>query len=118
MSNTSRLITVTIEDMSHGYQIAQTAHAVAQFAAEEPNIFKEWHSTSGFLICLAVPELSDLDRLKEILKMKMVRYVEFFEPDVNQITGIAIEPCEEADEITQYLSLAGRKSGHFSKYTV
>ena len=118
MNPTSRLITVTIEDMSHGYQIAQTAHVVAQFAVEQPNIFKEWHSTSGYLICLAVPELSDLNNLKETLKTKMVKYVEFYEPDVSQITGIAIEPSDLSDELTAELSLAGRKSGYFNKHTV
>lgn len=49
------------------------------------------------------------------LDKKGLKYVSFFEPDVGQITSIAITPSEEADRITKYIPRANKFSGTFDK---
>lgn len=112
----ARLITVVREDLSYGYQIAQTAHAVANFAYEQPDVFALWHEQGNYMISLAVPGLKELELLMEILQREKVGFVPFFESDVNEITAIAICPCNKANELTKELKLAGRKAGSKDKH--
>jgi hypothetical protein len=109
------LITVTREDLSAGYQTAQTAHALAEYAFKKPRTFKRWRRRSGYLICLAVKDRFDLVKLMIQLSENKVGFVPFYEPDVDQVTAITIDPCDLGDKLTAYLPLANKRSGTFNK---
>lgn len=115
ITNKSRLITVTRQDLSAGYQTAQTAHVLGEYAYKRPFQFWLWRKISGYLICLAVKDSEELTKLMKQLDKKGLKYVSFFEPDVGQITSIAITPSEEADRITKYIPRANKFSGTFDK---
>jgi hypothetical protein len=68
------------------------------------------------MISLAVKDLVDLEQLMETLKEKKIGFVPFFEPDINEITAIVIEPSKEADKATSSIKLAGRKAGVIDKH--
>lgn len=68
------------------------------------------------MISLAVKNLEELEALMVSLEAKKIRYVAFFEPDVNEITAIVIEPSKEADKATSSIPLAGRKVGVKDKH--
>ena len=115
INDKSRLITVVRRDLSHGYQTAQTGHAIAEWAYNNPRTFRKWRKRSGYLICLSVHGLEHLEALMKSLDYKGIRYTKFYEPDVKQVTSIAISPSEEADKITKGLQLANVKAGTFDK---
>lgn len=68
------------------------------------------------MISLAVKDLEALDQLMQALDDKKIGYVPFFEPDVNEVTAIVIEPSKEADKATSSIPLAGRKVGVKDKH--
>lgn len=109
------MITVVRRDLTHGYQTAQTAHVVAEFAGKFPFTFWRWRKKSGFLICLSVRDKVELDNLIQVLDRRKLKYTKFFEPDVGEVTAIALAPHPEADRITKYLSLANKDAGTFDK---
>jgi peptidyl-tRNA hydrolase len=104
-------VVVTRADLNIGYQIVQSAHSVADFAVQHPTIFKDWHQQSNSLICLATKDLSELQNLIDKCKNKNIKFVEFYEPDVNQLTSICLEPTEQSRKITGSLKLAGKAFG-------
>jgi peptidyl-tRNA hydrolase len=109
-------VVVTRADLNHGYQIVQSAHSVADFAVQHPEIFKDWHEQSNSLICLAVPDLNELHKFIDKCKEKDIKYTEFYEPDVNQITSVCLEPSDKARKITSSLKLAGKIAGIVDKH--
>jgi peptidyl-tRNA hydrolase len=106
---------VTRQDLSAGYQIAQTGHAIAEYAYERRRTFRRWRKRSGYLISLAVKDLNELENLMKVLDKHKLDYVKFFEPDVNEVTAITISPHKLADYILKYIPLAGKKFGVFDK---
>lgn len=116
MERPARLITVTRQDLSHGYQTVQTAHAVAEFAFHFPTSFKRWRIESKYLITLAVKDKQALEDLIQSLDDQSINYVSFYETDVNEITAIALEPSILADKATSSIPLANRKSGSKDKH--
>lgn len=109
------MITVVRRDLSAGYQTAQTGHAIAEWAYNNPRTFRKWRKRSGYLICLSVHGIQHLEALMKSLDYKSIKYTKFYEPDVKQITAIAITPSDEADKITKGLQLANVKAGTFDK---
>ena len=107
---------VTRADLNIGYQIVQSAHSVADFAVQHTTIFKDWHQQSNSLICLATKDLSELQNLINKCKNKNIKFVEFYEPDVNQLTSICLEPTEQSRKITGSLKLAGKAIGTIDKH--
>lgn len=89
----NEFVTIIVrDDLSPGYKVAQSAHALADFAIRFENEFKQWQLGSNYLYCLEATEykiqriLSKLDDLK-------IKYNIFFEPDIgNEMTSVAIEP--------------------------
>ncbi len=51
------------------------------------------------------------------LQEKNIRYITFFEPDINEITAIVIEPSVEADRAVGSIPLANKRSGDLDKHT-
>lgn len=87
--NETKLVTITRSDISDGYKVVQSAHAVADFAYEFPQTFKNWKEDTNSIICLAVKSEEDLLKLFDKLNT-ITQAVLFFEPDVNQHTSMCI----------------------------
>lgn len=77
-------------DIHPGYRVAQSVHAVAQYAIKHPLEFKNWNTVSNTVCCLECDPDKLLYLIQE-MKMLGLEYVEFKEPDIgNQLTSIAI----------------------------
>lgn len=88
----------------------QPAHALAQFAIENPEIFADWHENHKNLIVLAVEDEVQLQMLWLKAKQKHVNVSAFQEPDINdELTALALEPCEDTYKMTSNIPLALRK---------
>jgi len=106
-----RLITVTRQDLSSGYQTVQTAHAVADFAIRYPIRFIKWRLFGRYLISLATTDKDSLEGLMKALDNLGVKFASFYEEDVKEVTAIAIQPHKLADQLTKELPLANRVVG-------
>lgn len=67
------------------------------------------------MICLSVKNLSDLISLANKLKKENVSFTAFYEPDIEEITALAIEPSSKADRLTKKLKLANSLVGSVDK---
>lgn len=86
---------VTRADLKAGEQVAQVAHATAEFAEGLPEAFSKWHTESKYIIVLAVPTLDDLIKLQGSLSTQGIKFVSNYEPDLyNTLTALAISPDE------------------------
>lgn len=82
-----KLTVVTRQDLSAGYQIVQSAHAVANFAHDFPEIFSKWKQTSNSIICLSTKNEFELSQLALKFEKEGVKISKFYEPDIsNQLT--------------------------------
>ena len=100
------MITITRQDISPGYQPAQTAHSMALFSDCLPDTFKQWITGYSNLICLSVPDEKTLLSLFEELG-KQVEVVQFHEPDLNnEVTAICLYSTPEVRKRLSNLPLA------------
>lgn len=112
MFNSSRykepkLVTITRQDISPGYQVVQTAHAVADFCTKAgfPDV-TEWMKKSGSIISLSVKNEKELLNWSKKLK-RSAKIYEFREPDVgDQLTAICFYAKEKTRKKIKNLPLA------------
>ena len=83
----------------------QTAHSVADFAAEHPNTFKQWKSDTNSIICLSVKNEDSLLKFYEKLK-KQTDCSLFYEPDVDAYTSLCIYGTPRIRKKLSYLPLS------------
>lgn len=96
--------------MTPGYQATQAIHASLQFALEHPQIYHEWITVSNYLGFLSVKNEEQLQELVLKCQSKGIKVSVFTEPDINnQITAIAIEPCDEARRLVSSIPRAMRE---------
>ena len=86
----TKLVSITRADIAPGYQVVQSAHSIADFAAQFPQEFSKWKIESNSSICLSVKDEQELHKLYEKLQKQDVCMVKFFEPDINADTSICI----------------------------
>ena len=102
-----KLVTVVRADLKPGAQIAQTGHAIAEFAHQYPDQFNDWMQDSKYLISLSVDNEEKLKDLYDKLKWYGAHVVVFYEPDIdNQMTSICFYGTPEMRKHTQKLELA------------
>ena len=102
-----KLVTVTRKDLSAGYQLVQSGHAIAEFIQHFPDKFAEWKQQSNYLISLSVDDEERLQRLFYKLQDNGADVVAFTEPDIDdQLTSICYYGTPEMRKITQNLDLA------------
>jgi len=94
--------------MSPGYSVVQSAHAIAEFAAEHPQTFEEWKKESNSIICLSVKNEEELLKLFEKLARKTPSS-SFYEPDVNAFTAICVYGTPEIRKSLSHLPLVLNK---------
>lgn len=87
-------------------QAVQSGHASIQFQHEHPEIALNWYANSNYLIFLSTKNEYELIELIQKAKQNNIRISIFREPDINnEITAIALEPCEFSKKITSGLPL-------------
>lgn len=97
-------------DLHPGAQMAQSAHAMSQFAVEYPEQFKNWYENSQYVACLSIEDEESLLSLVEKLRSRGVVVSVFREPDYNhKATSIAIEACDQGRRLTGSLRLAQKE---------
>lgn len=88
-----KLYVVVRSDLPLGAQAVQAAHAMREFAAEHPEIEKEWHEKSNTLVMLSVRYETQLKHLLCITQQQGVAAAGFRESDMkNELTAICIGP--------------------------
>ena len=81
--------------MSPGYKVVQTSHALADFAVKHGDIFTEWQQVSNYLCCLETSSIK-FDRLINLLELLKIKYSVFYEPDIDDVTALAVEPLSKS----------------------
>lgn len=98
---------VVRQDLHQSYQAVQAAHAGIQFQHEHPEIAKEWHEKSKYLVHLSARDEQHLEGLIFKSERKGIKISVFREPDIdNEITAIAFEPSKESSKLLSNLPLA------------
>ena len=105
-----KLIVVTREDISPGYQVVQSTHSIADFIFEHYAEAKEWKTQSNSIITLSVKTLSDLEKLSNKLARKGSIMTNFLEPDINnELTSFCVYGTPEVRKMLSYLPLTLKK---------
>lgn len=102
-------MTITHQEMSTGYQVVQSCHAICEYAHQYPEHFSSWKKNSNSIISLATKTLHELEKTIEKLDKLKIEYSLFYEPDVdNQLTGICFHAPYELRKKFSHLKLAGK----------
>lgn len=106
-----KLRVITRRDIPLSYQAVQSAHAGIQFQHEHPELAKDWYSNSNYLIFLSTEDEESLKTLIRKANSKNITLSIFREPDINnEITAIALEPCEESRKLSSGLPLMRKEN--------
>ena len=99
-------------DLPPGLQLAQSAHAMAQFWDEHPTFARSWLHRSNFLVVIAVPDEDALLTLAtEAALGHELCTTKVHEPDLgDEYTAIAIQPSEAATALCACFPLALRNA--------
>lgn len=103
---------ITRADLSPGQQLAQSVHAISDFAYHYPEAHKFWTESSNTVVCLSVADEASLlslqDDLKAIQGDQLPVVGSWYEPDMNNAyTAIyALGEPEAIGFVTGKLSLA------------
>ena len=107
---TSKLVVITRNDIPEGYQLVQSNHAVADFAYEHPQKFREWKDTSNYIISLQIPDEHQLIKLYEKLSDQGAIATLFREPDIeDEATSFAFFGTEDLRKKVSNLKLSLKK---------
>lgn len=109
-------MSITRQDISAGYQVVQTAHAIADFAYDHPDQFKQWKSESNSIITLAVKDEQSLIDLFIKLKERTPFVTSFREPDIDdQMTAICVYGTPEIRKVLSNIPLALKNHATINK---
>ena len=115
-----KMVIVTRADMSPGYQLVQSVHGLADFAAEFPDAFRDWQKGTNTLVCIAVSDEPALEKLFTKLQVYGVPITPFREPDVNnQLTSFCVLGTELIRAKLRFLppTLSGGKNEAIKQLT-
>ena len=102
-----KLTIIVRNDLTNGQQIAQSIHAVTEFAHKFPDQFQDWITNSQYVVALSTDNEEKLKELYKKLEWFGANVVKFHEPDMsNQLTSIAFYGTPEIMKITKHLKLA------------
>jgi len=101
---------VTHDELSPGYQVAQTAHAIADFLLTQPAASQIWHANSNSLIVLSAQTAEELHHLYQKALSLGFNVTAFREPDIlDEITGLAFTPSCHNKQFLSSLPLVGKQ---------
>lgn len=107
------MVVISRQDITPGYSVVQSAHAIAEFAAEHPQTFAEWKKESNSIICLSVKDEESLLKLFEKLDKKTPSS-SFYEPDVSAFTAICVYGTSNIRKSLSHLPLVLNKKSKVS----
>lgn len=108
---------MTHQDLTVGYQIAQVAHAVADFALNRLEHFQHWRNNDQRILALQTKNSESLEQLFQNALALGLDVIPFYEPDIdNELTSLAFVPHENNRKYLSKLPLAGKKSGSVNKH--
>lgn len=85
---------------------------MADFGIHFPEQYKQWHTSSNYLICLSAKDEQALHALAAKLLAEGIKHSMFREPQLgNQVTAISIEPSERTRKICSNFPLALKDLG-------
>ncbi len=102
-----RLVTVIRQDLSSGYQIAQSIHSAVEFTLTHPIKVEKWHNKSNYVLVLGVTNEAELHWFITRLDYAGRDYKVFYEPDIDQETSVTFISNDLTDEFTKDMPLAG-----------
>lgn len=79
-----------------------------EFAIEYPDFHRVWHKESNYVIALAKPDERALFDFAKKLETKGFRVCRFYEPDIQELTAIAVVPEQGVREACSGIPLAGK----------
>lgn len=83
-----RMYVLVRRDLSDNYRMVQGKHALAQYALDEPVLFKVWNN--GTIAVLGVRNLIEMKMWEQKLLAMEKRFSAFREPDLDgQLTSLA-----------------------------
>lgn len=115
MKSLAKLTTVTRQDLSSGYQTVQSMHVALDWAISNRDEFLTWHKTSNYLVALSVKNTFELDKIINRFNDLNINFEVFYEPDINEITGLCFLSNDKTIKITSKLSLANSNIGKIDK---
>ena len=96
-------------DLSPGYQLVQSNHALVDFTIHFPKTVKTWHEQSNYIAGLQVNDEQALLDLCQQCVSNGIKCSLFREPDIEyQATALVVEPSDEARKLCSSLPLALR----------
>ena len=101
----TKLVVITRKDISPGYVVVQSSHSIADFADTHKEHFKDWKEQSNSIICLSIPDETELLKLYNKFKDKTPS-IKFFEPDVDAYTSICLYGTEKIRKSLSHLPLS------------
>ena len=111
--NNSKLRIITRRDIILPYQAVQSGHAGIQFQYEHPELAKNWYSNSNYLVFLSAENEDELKKFINKANSNNIKISIFREPDINnEITAIAVEPCEWSRKHTSGFPLMRKEVCH------
>lgn len=94
-----RMYLILREDLAFKY--VQGGHALAQYALENENEFKQWNNQ--YLICLSVFNGLELEKLNHELFANKFKFSEFIEPDLKSDLATALCVFEDGTGEVSYV---------------
>lgn len=87
-----KLYIIVRKDLPYGAQFAQAIHAVAEFAIEYNDLYREWHSTTNTVVVLSVKDETELLKIQQLSIENGIAHSLFREPDYSgSATSIALK---------------------------
>ncbi len=84
----------------------QSSHALIDYIFKYPEQAKDWHNNSNYLCQVACKDEAELKQYVQKALKKGIKLVEFYEPDIgNELTAVALEPCELSKRLISNLPL-------------
>lgn len=96
------------QDITPGYQIAQSIHAKDKFTHDYPKAEEKWYISSNTIVVLGVADEDELKLFDFLAQHQGLKRSMFYEPDIDQYTALAIEPGEETAKLVARLHTAGK----------
>ena len=108
---------MTHAGLTAGYQIAQIAHAVAEYAHHAQQDFALWRTHSERIIALQTPSMVSLEELLHAAHQSGLTAIKFREPDINNsLTAVAFIPDARNKPFLKGLALAGTNTRTVDKH--
>lgn len=82
-----------------------------EFCLKHPELTREWHDKSNYIVILAVDNEDELASIIQRANARGILHTYFREPDLdNAITAVVLEPSLDSRKLSSHIKLAGSES--------